>query len=109
MNAENVAYSEDSMLTRITLQDSSRRRHIVAFMHCISSLCVSMLEDKHRFPRRRIKGGFKARRWKKRRRDRASKEGEKGKEVPKAFGAAQMGSPPRSEEEKSAKMGSPPH
>ena len=58
MNAENVAYSEDSMLTRITLQDSSRRRHIVAFMHCISSLCVSMLEDKHRFKFGVVISGF---------------------------------------------------
>ena len=47
-----------------------------------------------RFPRRRIKGGFKAKRWKKRRKDRASKEGEKGRKVPRVFGAAQMGSPP---------------
>jgi len=47
-----------------------------------------------RFPRRRIKGGLKAKRWKKRRKDRASKEGEKGRKVPRAFGAAQMGSPP---------------
>ena len=47
-----------------------------------------------RLPRRRIKGRFKAKRWKKRRRNRASEEGEKGKDVPKEFGPAQMGSPP---------------
>lgn len=178
MNAENVAYSKDSMLTRMTLHDSSRRRHIVAFMHCISTcVCVSMLEDKHRFkfggvisgfyihleclrfdlnwwfglkyvvflmyscgvcrfPRRRMKGGFKAKRWKKRRRDRASKEGEKGKEVPKHSGMPKwglhpiygvstpfwrrnicqdgvstplMGSPPHFSRIGAAMTGSPPH
>ena len=40
MNAENVAYSEDSMLTRITLHDSVRCRHLVAFMPFISTVCV---------------------------------------------------------------------
>ncbi|XP_063949912.1 uncharacterized protein LOC135152753 [Daucus carota subsp. sativus] len=55
---------------------------------------VEPLEAVEKVPRRRLKDGFEVKGWRKRCKNQASEEGEKGKAISEFLDPAQMGSPP---------------